>query len=62
MTHLAEEEEVPHSLESDILVTEEADVSIKDIVEECTDREIKTVVILVGMLCLLLVYSSQDVI
>lgn len=58
MAHLAEEEEVPHSLESDILVTEEPDVSIKDIVEECTDREIKTVVILVGMLRLLLVYSS----
>lgn len=53
MKHLAEEEEeVPHSLESDILVTEEAEVSIKDIVEECSDREIKTVVILVGMRCL----------
>lgn len=40
----------PHSLESDILVTEELDVSsVKSIVEEWSDREIKTVVILVGM-------------
>ncbi len=41
---------MPHSLESDILVTEEPDVSsVKSIVEEWSDREIKTVVILVGM-------------